>query len=164
MALTGCGGALDLVKNGVMDFNQTTTLGKALDNWKSCEQRNWKEFETDNGAKVIQFSCQHKIAQYMSKAKSLLPQKKQDEAGHLDIISNVQTFQFTVNQDDTFQIDNVQVKTTWKDGKSLDDSQKPVEQLKKAYQNQLNFNPAELNEKSAAEISYIFSIIKDRAN
>lgn len=164
MALTGCGGDLDLVKNGVMEFNQTTTLGKALDNWKSCEQRNWKEFETDNGAKVVQFSCQHKVTQYMSKAKSLLSQEKQAKADHLDIVSNVQTFQFTVNQDDTFQIDNVQVKTTWKDGKSFEDSQKPVEQLETAYQNQLNFNPAELNEVGAAQISYIFSMIKARAN
>ncbi len=43
LALTGCGSDIDLVKGGVMEFNQTTTLGKALDNWKSCESREWEK-------------------------------------------------------------------------------------------------------------------------
>lgn len=164
MALTGCGSDLDLVKGGIMEFNKTTTLGKALDSWKSCESRNWEEFETDNGVKVVQFACQHKVTQYMSKAKSLLSEEEQAKADHLDIVSNVQTFQFTVNQDDTFQIDNVQVETTWKDGKSYKDSQKPIEQLETAYKNKLNFDSSELNKFSAAKISYVFSMIKLRAN
>lgn len=164
IALVGCESDLDSVKNGVMEFNQTTTLGKVLDNWKSCEQRNWEEFETDNGVKVVQFSCYHKITQYMSKAKSLLSQEEQAEADHLDITSNVQTFQFTMNQDGSFQIDNVQVKITWKDGKSFEDSQKPVEQLETAYENQLNFESAELNKRSVKNISYVFSIIKAKAS
>lgn len=81
----------------------------------------------------------------------------------LDIASNIQTFQFTINQGDTFQIDNVQVKTTWQDGTSFEDSQKPVEQLEMAYANNLNFDPTELNEMGAAQISYVFSMIKMRA-
>lgn len=163
LALAGCGSDIDLVKDGVMEFNQTTTLGKALDNWKSCENREWEEFETDNGVKVVQFTCQHKITQYMSKAKSLLSKEDQAKADHLNIASNLQTFQFTINQGDSFQIDNVQVKTTWQDGTSFNDSQKPVEQLETAYANNLNFDPAELNKMGAEQISYIFSMIKMRA-
>lgn len=172
LALTGCGSDIDLVKGGVMEFNQTTTLGKALDNWKSCESREWEEFETDNGIKVVQFTCQHKISQYMSKvksllseedmskAKSLLSEEEQAKANHLDIASNIHTFQFTINQDDTFQIDNIQVKTTWQDGTSFEDSQKPLELLEMAYANNLNFDPAELNEMGAAQISYVFAMMK----
>lgn len=164
IALTGCESDVDLVKLGIMEFNKTTTLGKALDNWKSCENREWEEFETDNGMKIVQFTCRHKITQYMSQAKSLLLQEEQAKANHLDITSNVQTFQFTMNQDETFQIDNAQVKTTWKDGTSFEDSQQPIEQLERAYANNLNFNPDELNERGAAQISYFFSILKSRAN
>lgn len=169
MILTSCGSGsgsgsdIDAVKGGVMEFNKTTTLGQALDNWKSCENSNWSEFETSNGIKVVQFKCQHKIIAYMKKAKSLLPKKEQAEATQLDITSNVQTFQFTINKDDSFQIDNVQVKTTWSDGTSFNDSQKPVEQLETAYKNSLNFDPRELNKNTAEQISYAFSLIKDRA-
>ena len=99
----------------------------------------------------------------MSKAKSLLSEEEQAKANRLDIASNIQTFQFTINQGDTFQIDNVQVKTTRQDGTSFEDSQKPVEQLETAYANNLNFDPAELNEMGAAQISYVFSMIKMRA-
>ena len=163
LALTGCGSDIDLVKGGVMEFNQTTTLGKALDNWESCESREWEEFETDNGIKVVQFTCQHKISQYMSKAKSLLSEEKQAKAKHLDIASNIQTFQFTINQGDTFQLDNVQDKITWQDGTSFEDSQNPVEQLETAYANNLNFDPAELNRMGAAQIYTVFAMIKMRA-
>jgi len=163
LVLAGCGGDVDLVKGGVMDFNQTTTLGKALDNWKSCESRDWEGFETDSGIKVVQFTCQHKVSQYMDKAKILLSKKDQSNADHLNVASNIQTFQFTVNQDDTFQADNVQVKTTWEDDTYFDDSQTPVEQLETAYANNLNFDPSELNEISVAQISYVFSIIKAQA-
>ena len=160
LALAGCGSDIDLVKGGAMEFNQTTTLGKVLDNWKSCEHRKWEAFETDNGISVVQFRCQHKVSQYMSKAKSMLSEGDQAKADHLDISSNIQTFQFTINQDDTFQIDNVQVKTTWEDGTFFEDSQKPLEQLETAYANNLNFDPGELNKAGAAQISYVFAMIK----
>lgn len=42
MALASCGSNLDLVKGGIMEFNPTTTLGQALDNWKSCTKRDWE--------------------------------------------------------------------------------------------------------------------------
>lgn len=164
LVLAGCGSDIDLVKGGVMEFNQTTTLGKTLDNWKSCENREWGEFEADNGIKVVQFTCQHKVEQFMSKAKSLLSKEDQAKAGHLDITSSIQTFQFTINKGDTFQIDNVQIKTTWKDGTYFEDFQKPVEQLESAYANNLNFDPSDLNKMGAEQISYIFSIIKTLSN
>lgn len=164
MVLAGCGSDLDLVKGGVMEFNKTITLGQALDNWKSCEQRSWEEFKADNGVRVVQFSCQHAISQYVEKLKSLLSAEAQESASHLNIASNVQTFQFTINQDGSFQIDNVQVKTTWADGTSFEDPQEPVEQLQIAYSNKFNFDENLLNAITAGQLSYVFSIIKARAN
>ncbi|MBL4911327.1 MAG: hypothetical protein JKX78_15120 [Alteromonadaceae bacterium] len=163
LALSGCGSNVDLVKDGIMDFNQTTTLGQALDNWKSCKETDWESFETDNGASVVQFTCKHKVKNFMEKTKGYLSTEEQAKADYLDIVANVQTFQFTLNQDDTFQIDNVQVETTWADGTKFNDSQKPVEQLETAYQNELNFNPAQLNKVAAGQLSYTFQVIKSRA-
>ncbi|RUO30388.1 hypothetical protein [Aliidiomarina soli] len=164
LALTGCVSDTDFVKNGTMDFNGTITVGEALDSWKSCERREWEEFETDNGVQVVQFSCQHKIDQFISRTKSLLPENELEDADHLDIDSNLQIFQFTINRDQTFQIDNVQIRTTWADGTSFEDSQEPVEQLQTAYANQLNFDPNELDSAAAAQTAYVFMVIKSRAN
>ncbi|UUO21884.1 hypothetical protein FGD67_00725 [Colwellia sp. M166] len=163
LALTGCGSEIDSVKDGIMDFNKTITLGQALDNWKSCNDSNWETFETDNGVTVVQFTCSHKILGFVEKAKGLLSKKEQAQASYFNIASNVQTFQFTLNQDDSFQIDNVQVETTWEDGTKFNDSQKPVEQLETAYNNNFNFDPAQLNKASAAQMAYSFHIIKSRA-
>ena len=49
LSLTGCGGNIDLVKDGTIDFNKSITVGQSLDNWNSCEERSWDEFTTDNG-------------------------------------------------------------------------------------------------------------------
>ncbi len=169
IALTGCGSDIDLVKNGTMNFNQTTTLGKVLDNWKSCKSIEWEEFETDNGVKVVQFTCEHKIDDFIDKVKDLLSQKAQVEyADALDIASRIQTFQFTINQNNTFQIDNVQVKTTWNDGTSFGDSQDTIAQLETAYANDLNFDPSQLNKtfvgKGIAEkLAYFFLLAKAQA-
>jgi len=171
VSLSGCGGNIDLVKNGVMDFNKTTALGKALDNWESCESRNWEEFKTDNGIQVVQFSCQHKIVQFMSKLKSLVSKENMTEAqikaNHLDIASIVQTFQFTINLDDTFQIDNVQAKIIWEDGTSSDGEplnvSQSLERLKKAYANELEFDPDMANIMTAEATSFDFFLRKSSA-
>ncbi|RUO22998.1 hypothetical protein CWE09_13790 [Aliidiomarina minuta] len=164
LTLVGCGSDTDFVKNGTMNFNSTITVGKALDSWKSCEESGWEEFKTDNGVRVVQFSCQHRIGQFFTEMKSLLSESDRAEVDHLDVIANVQTFQFTLNQDDTFQIDNVQVKTTWMDGTSFKDSQEPIEQLEMVYANQLSFEPDELDSTVAAQIYYLFMVIKANAS
>ncbi|MBL4653725.1 MAG: hypothetical protein JKY53_12820 [Flavobacteriales bacterium] len=163
LALTGCNSDVNLVKYGVMDFNQTTTLGQALDNWESCKEKDWESFETENGASVVQFTCNHKVENFMKKIKSYLSAEEQEKADYLDVIANIQTFQFTLNQDNSFQIDNVQVETIWGDGTKHNDSQKPIEQLETAYQNELNFDPEQLNKLAAEKMAYIFRLIKSRA-
>lgn len=60
-------------------------------------------------------------------------------------MSSKETFQFTINQDDIFQVDNVQGKTAWADGGSYEIAKKPVEALEIAYSNHLMFDPSALN-------------------
>jgi len=164
LILSGCGSDVDLVKDGVMDFNQTTTLGQALDNWKSCKETNWEFFETDNGVTVVQFTCNHKVSDFIAKAKSFLSKKDLEEAPYLDILSSVDTFQFTLNQDDSFQIDNVQVETAWEDGTKINDSRDSIERLETAYENELTFNINLLQNKLAAEqVAMSFRMVKMQA-
>ena len=135
-----------------MDFNKTTTVGQALDNWSSCEKKEWESFETDNGMRVVQFTCHHKIMEYMKKAKSLVFQEEQPKALCLDVVSGTQTFQFTINKDETFQISNVQIEFVWVDGTKSELSQKPVEQLEVAYNNKVGFDQSELTIRSASRM------------
>jgi putative protein kinase ArgK-like GTPase of G3E family len=164
LLITGCGNNTDLVKSGIMNFNKTITVGDAFDNWKDCEDSEWSSFETDNKIPVVQFTCRKKgINEYMTKVKSFLSKKEQNKASYLDIKSNEQIFQWTINKDDTFQIDNVQVETVWADGKKFSDSQKPMEQLQSVYNNEITWDESSLNKMTAGQIAYVLQMIKARA-
>jgi len=60
IGFSGCTSEIDTVKDGVMKFNKTITVGQALDNWSNCESTEWEMFETENGVKVVQFTCNEK--------------------------------------------------------------------------------------------------------
>lgn len=60
VGLSGCGSDEDIVKDGVMNFNKSLTVGGALDNWSNCESKKWENFETSNGIKIVQFTCTEK--------------------------------------------------------------------------------------------------------
>ena len=162
--MVGCSDDIDLVKNGVINFNKTITVGEAFDNWKDCKNSKWDSFETDNHIRVVEFTCDKKnVKEYFSKVKSFLSKKEQKKADYLDVVSNKQIFQWTINKDDTFQIDNVQVETTWADGKKFTDSQKPMEQLRSVYNNETTFNLSEINKMTAGQLAYVFQMAKVRA-
>ena len=164
LMITGCSNDIDLVKDGVMNFNKTITVGEAFDNWNNCEDSKWDSFETDNHTRVVEFTCEEKGAkEFMNKVKSFLSKKEQEKASYLDIKSGTRIFQWTINKDDTFQIDNVQVETVWSDGKKFSDSQKPMEQLKSVYNNEITWDENNLNEMTAGQIAYVFQMIKARA-
>ena len=164
IGFSGCGDSIDTVKDGTMSFNKTITVGEAFDNWNNCQKSEWETFETDNKIKVVQFTCfQRDVKEYMSKVKNFLSKKEQAEASYLDIVSNAQIFQFTINKDDTFQIDNVQVETVWSDGKKFSDSLKIMPQLESVYGNEITFNVNEFNKMLAAQMGYVFKLSKIRA-
>jgi len=60
VGLSGCSSDEDIVKDGVMNFNKSLTVGEALDNWSNCESKDWESFETSNGIKIVQFTCTEK--------------------------------------------------------------------------------------------------------
>ena len=161
----GCGSDIDMVKSGVMQFNKTTTVGEAFDNNKDCKKGEWESFETDNGAKVVQFTCYRKgVKEYFNKVKSFL--KKVDDLSPLDVISNTGVYQFTINKDDTFQIDNVQTITKWADNKTTEVPLDAMQALAEIYENKISFNVNELNnldEMSAVQFYNVFFTLKKQA-
>jgi len=47
----------DKVKNTVMNFDKSITVGQAFDNWNKCKNKKWEEFTTDNQKQIVEFTC-----------------------------------------------------------------------------------------------------------
>jgi len=165
LGLNGCSDNTDLVKDGVMNFNKTITVGEAFDNWNDCESSEWKSFKTDNNTPVVEFTCEVKdIKEFLNKAKSFLPKKEQSNASYLDIESVTKIFQWTINKDDTFQINNVQSKMVWVDGTKSLTSLKPMKEFRIVYNNKKNpFSLGNINKQVAIPIAYSIKILKIQA-
>ncbi len=145
---------IDVVKSGVLEISKTLTVGQALDNWRGCENSTWESFTASNGVRVVEFVCHRKLAEHMQKFQKLISEinikdvvNEQTLAnGFLDIVASIYIIQFTVNVDDTFQVDNLQKRTVWADGTIYERPiQRPEVFLKGIYQNKPSFNLSALN-------------------
>ena len=56
LSLLGCSDPIGIVKDGSLEINKATTVGKALDNYKYFSKTDWKTFKTDNGQTIVQFN------------------------------------------------------------------------------------------------------------
>lgn len=52
---------ISLIKNGVLGFDNSITLGMAIDNYKYCNQVKWDSFKSDNGRNLVSAECDYKI-------------------------------------------------------------------------------------------------------
>ena len=58
VTLTACGGGnVNMVKTGVFNDYQGTTVGDAFDSWSMCENTSWTEFQTENGRNIVEYKC-----------------------------------------------------------------------------------------------------------
>lgn len=49
---------ISTVKNSIANYDKSITIGQAFDKWKQCDSTKWENFATDNGKKVVQYTCQ----------------------------------------------------------------------------------------------------------
>jgi hypothetical protein len=87
--LSGCSDSgVSTVKNGVLDFDKSITIGQAFDNYKYLKGVAWRSFTSDNGRDVVEVTG--------------------DIAFDLPLPDGEKTpkavFQFVINQDDTLQL------------------------------------------------------------
>lgn len=61
LLLSGCGGSVDSVKNGTLNGYETTTIGKAVDNYSYALQTKWEGFDTKNGQEVVEAKIELKF-------------------------------------------------------------------------------------------------------
>lgn len=53
--------AINTVRDGYLDYNRTTTVGKALDH--AFQQGKWKTFRADNGATIVEYDAKASFSQ-----------------------------------------------------------------------------------------------------
>lgn len=154
---------VDIVKDGVIELNETTTIGKALDNWKTCKKTNWSDYKTDSDIRVVEFSCEFHSKPFMNKVKSSVSDEDKIKGDHLDVESIVQKFKFTINTDDTFQVDSSSLIFSWSDGKVFKRQLKLIEELEIVYENHSKYDPDMINKVRATRADYQFSRLKLKA-
>ena len=140
---------ISLVKNGIMEFDKSTTLGQALDNWDDCSDTRWESFTTKNGKEVVQFTCEvtganklyNVIANddfikkyYDSKDKSKFDKFSQN----WNIKKQITTFQFVIDsKGDKFNFKHADNKIIWDDGKTF--TKNSQLDLSQVYNNELTY-------------------------
>jgi hypothetical protein len=167
------GGDIALVKNGYMNFNKTTTIGEALDNWDNCKNTKWESFTTKNGIKVVQFTCEDRnVKEFFDAIKSyylLDDRTKKEDLKPFNIDKVLETIQFTINKDGkTFQASYGGIEYIWDDGKSFKDTKNPITILKQAYNNKDSFDMELLKNKAilgkvAWSLGPIMGVARSRA-
>jgi hypothetical protein len=124
-----------LIKNGMLEFNKTISIGDAFDNWGDCSERSWKAFKSENGVRVVEFNCELKNAVQLKEAKKNTPTCLPSGCEWLDIAAANSTFQWTINTDNTFQISHVDSIIKWKDGRFFSKNENFLDSLDKVYSN-----------------------------
>lgn len=133
--LVGCGDK-GIVESGVMSSHKSITVGDAFNNWDSCEKTKWEEFKTDSNMRVVEFSCMDIIKPAVMEElteKFITDQTPQNRK--LGIAYFKYVFQWIVNQDESFDIDNVELVILWRDGKKYRSQLDANEQVALVYQN-----------------------------
>jgi hypothetical protein len=133
VALSGCGNDIDMIKNGTIDGYESTTIGKAFDNYSYKLVNRWEKFETKNGQKVVSVKMELRFPPfcgedeycnntdglrqflnfgfgayaYQEWRENVKNDGKSEECKIPEAYSSNIDFQFTINRDDTFEINYV---------------------------------------------------------
>ena len=100
---------IDLVKDSIMRFDKSITVGQAFDNWENCKDKNWTEFQTNNKKKIVEFTC---------------------KVNKMDC-----TVQWLINLDDTSEVIYAKLTQKDKNGKRLERNITPLQLFKAIYAN-----------------------------
>ena len=144
VVLQGCGPSdTERVKKLVLPLDRTKTLGEAFDKWNGCKQKEWKEFKTEQGQRMVEFTCSssaesevgamlldylvkegslaRRVQAYMTAKGKTVSAQEAEKMGKAacEIKEDILTIQFTFTKDDnSVQIAGASDTVKWKDGKS----------------------------------------------
>jgi hypothetical protein len=144
---TGCNNSSDspieTVKNGVMQFNKSLTVGEAFDNYESCDSSQWNELQQPNGQLIVEFKCEiTTVEPFIARTISTLEDVDSSQR-FLQLHSLTNTYQWQINKDNSFEISNIDSVWQWKDGKKFSvyvPKNEYIQNLKTVYENKATFD------------------------
>lgn len=131
LSFAGCskiGDDISLVKNGILFFDKSLTVGQAVDGYKYFKTRTWEKFTADNGRKVVQFTgtidmdnseIKTKYAERYAENRveqSNYQRSEKEMVNYLRFSSEKVIIQFLINVDNTFENNAISAIGTKEDG------------------------------------------------
>ncbi len=174
--LSGCGGDIATVKDGYLNSYKSTTIGNAFNNYKVYDKTQWSDFKTDNGEKVVEFIGKMK-PEALTGICTLLDGIEQDDIKEskkqcISIFSDIKSaehiVQFTINHDNTFEINSIEFKYVWSNGKISKNSLELKDFLADLYNNKYVFedfsnSPSDQRWQIVTILTKSFSMLKQQA-
>lgn len=105
LMISGCSD-VDTVKNGILNFDNSITVGEAFDKYSYFSDTDWEDFKTSNGRKIVQVTGEFND-NYIKK----MGWTKQFKKASLIV-------QFKINKDDIFEIAAIGLEATDLKGKT----------------------------------------------
>lgn len=110
--LAGCGGnPVNTVRDGLMDIDQSTTIGQAFDNYQYYRNVTWRSFEQENGRVVVEAVCTYDVSEqnvidafntYAAVVPGTPPMEGPLDVQLLDSLTH--TWQWVILPDDLFEL------------------------------------------------------------
>lgn len=101
---------IKLVKNSIMSFDKSITVGQAFDNWENCKNKEWTNLKTNNQKQIVKFTC--KINKWDC------------------------NIQWLINLDETTKVIYAKLITEGKDGELLEKIIPPLQLFRAIYANE----------------------------
>lgn len=146
LILTACGGdPTGSVKNGVLEFDTSVTVGQALDGYDYFKSTSWETFETSQGRTVVEFNGVMDLDSYAGSSlegmvlTSDMIDKAKDTMKELKITYQAQ---FSISKtDDSFEVQYSGINITGKridngEDADIDESDEDLSGLASIYNNQ----------------------------
>jgi hypothetical protein len=149
VVVSGCGKTdpVELVKSGVLEFNQTVTVGQAFDNWRACDSSSWSHYQNTNGATIVMFSCfDNDLIDTVRRFAEKNPEQYKSVAGSAYLTNCTRAFYFTIHADGSnFEYVTSSQIFEWSDGKKQENASalppnKAIIDILPVYQNNNEYN------------------------
>lgn len=106
IGFVGCGSNISKVKDTVLEFDKSLTVGQAFDNYQYFKSKKWEDIRSDNGKELVQFEGILNIDLDLPRMIELKKSCKEVKV----------VFQFVKNKDNTVEIHAYGTQVTNIDG------------------------------------------------
>ena len=168
--LSGCGSDIDIVKDGVVEYDDSIGVGDAFDNWKECKDSEWTEWVTDNKKRIVQFNCnvnydktEDTVRKYLTKEKNYSQENAEKLVQKYVPTAFQYIFQFTVKKDDTFELSYAGNKLAYKNGQKSENTLDMSRIINKVYKNSTDFDK-DYEKMEGLEAFYFYTGLQHMSN